>query len=88
MSLVFNEDQLMLQESARSFCREQAPVAVLRKMLASGKIDPAAETVIVNSGDGLKTLDAVADVVGPTAFVTPALESAIAAIDEISRRQQ
>jgi threonine synthase len=63
-------------------------VAVLRKMLASGKIDPAAETVIVNSGDGLKTLDAVADVVGPTAFVTPALESAIAAIDEISRRQQ
>jgi threonine synthase len=63
-------------------------VAVLRKMLASGKIDPAAETVIVNSGDGLKTLDAVAGVVGPTAFVTPALESAIAAIDEISRRQQ
>ncbi|MDP2283940.1 MAG: acyl-CoA dehydrogenase family protein, partial [Pseudohongiella sp.] len=32
MSLVFNEDQLMLQESARSFCREQAPVAVLRKI--------------------------------------------------------
>ena len=32
MSLVFNEDQLMLQESARSFCREQAPVAVLRTM--------------------------------------------------------
>ena len=32
MSLVLNEDQLMLQESARTFCREQAPVAVLRTM--------------------------------------------------------
>jgi len=32
MSLVLNEDQLMLQESARAFCREQAPVAVLRAM--------------------------------------------------------
>lgn len=31
MSLVLNEDQLMLQESARQFCREQAPVAVLRQ---------------------------------------------------------
>lgn len=30
MSLVLNEDQLMLQQSARDFCREQAPVAVLR----------------------------------------------------------
>jgi acyl-CoA dehydrogenase len=32
MSLVLNEDQLMLQQSARDFCREQAPVAVLRRM--------------------------------------------------------
>ena len=31
MSLVLNEDQRMLQESARQFCREQAPVAVLRQ---------------------------------------------------------
>jgi alkylation response protein AidB-like acyl-CoA dehydrogenase len=30
MSLVLNEDQLMLQQSARDFCREQAPVAILR----------------------------------------------------------
>ena len=34
-------------------------LGVLRKLLASGQIDPAAETVIINSGDGLKTLDAV-----------------------------
>jgi acyl-CoA dehydrogenase len=32
MSLVLNEDQLMLQESARAFCREQASVAVLRSL--------------------------------------------------------
>lgn len=32
MSLVLNEDQLMLRESARDFCREQAPVSVLRKV--------------------------------------------------------
>jgi len=35
-------------------------LAVLRQLLASGQLDPGAETVIINSGDGLKTLDAVA----------------------------
>ena len=35
-------------------------VATLRKLLASGALDPEAETVILNTGDGLKTLDAVA----------------------------
>ena len=34
-----------------------------------GRLDPEAETVIINSGDGLKTLDAVSDHVGPTAPV-------------------
>jgi threonine synthase len=38
-------------------------LAVLRKLLASGQLDPAAETVIINSGDGLKTLDAVASAI-------------------------
>jgi threonine synthase len=35
-------------------------LAVLRKLIASGELDPGAETVVINSGDGLKTLDAVA----------------------------
>jgi threonine synthase len=35
-------------------------LAVLRRLLADGLLDPGAETVIINSGDGLKTLDAVA----------------------------
>ena len=62
-------------------------VATLRKLLATGQADPAKETVVVNSGDGLKTLDAVADVVGPTSFVSPSLESAVTALDEIYRSQ-
>ena len=36
-------------------------VAVLRKLVDSGKLDPAAETVVFNTGEGLKTLDAVAE---------------------------
>lgn len=32
MSMVLNEDQLMLQESVRSFCRENATVSVLRRL--------------------------------------------------------
>jgi len=35
-------------------------LAVLLKLLAEGQIDPEARTVIINSGDGLKTPDAVA----------------------------
>ena len=34
-------------------------LGVLRRLLADGQLDPRAETVIINSGDGLKTLDAV-----------------------------
>ena len=35
-------------------------VACLRKLVASGRLDPAAETVVYNTGEGLKTIDAVA----------------------------
>ena len=44
-------------------------VAVLRKLLAAGRLDPEADTVVFNTGDGLKTLDAIADHVGPTATI-------------------
>ncbi|WP_433213638.1 threonine synthase [Dactylosporangium sp. CS-047395] len=50
--------------------------AVLKKLVESGKLDPNVETVIFNTGDGLKTLDAVADRVGPTHTVKPSLKSA------------
>jgi len=47
-------------------------VGVLRKLVETGKLDPSAETVVINSGDGLKTLDAVAGV-GVTATIKPSL---------------
>ncbi|GAB2577715.1 threonine synthase [Streptomyces capparidis] len=50
-------------------------VGVLRKLLESGRLDPAAETVVLNTGDGLKTLDAVAPTTGPTATIRPTLDS-------------
>jgi threonine synthase len=49
-------------------------VATLKKLLAQGRLDPAAETVIYNTGEGLKTLDAVA--AGPTHQVKPSLKAA------------
>ncbi|HEX4788471.1 MAG TPA: threonine synthase [Actinospica sp.] len=47
-------------------------VGVLRKLVETGKLDPSAETVVINSGDGLKTLDAVAGS-GVTATIKPNL---------------
>ncbi|HEY8479220.1 MAG TPA: threonine synthase [Spirillospora sp.] len=50
-------------------------VATLRKLVENGALDPGAETVIINSGDGLKTLDAVAPAVAPSANIAPSLEA-------------
>ncbi|MCG8917045.1 threonine synthase [Actinokineospora sp. PR83] len=46
-------------------------VATARKLIAAGKIDPDAETVLLITGDGLKTLDAVQDQIGPKATIPP-----------------
>ncbi|WP_026877596.1 threonine synthase [Jiangella gansuensis] len=50
-------------------------VAVLAKLLREGKLDPEAETVVFNTGDGLKTLDAVSPVVGPAGTIEPTTEA-------------
>ena len=50
-------------------------VGVLRKLLAEGALDPDAETVILNTGDGLKTLDAMVATSGPTATIKPTLSA-------------
>ncbi len=55
-------------------------VATLKKLIESGKLDPDAETVVFNTGDGLKTLDAVAGRVGPAATIEPTYEAFKAAI--------
>ncbi len=51
-------------------------VATAKKLIGAGRIDPDAEIVLLITGDGLKTLDAVAGHVGPTATV-PATSKAV-----------
>ncbi|MBA2773780.1 MAG: threonine synthase [Nocardioidaceae bacterium] len=46
-------------------------VATLKKLVETGQLDPDQETVVFNTGDGLKTLDAIADRVGPAATIDP-----------------
>ena len=46
-------------------------VACLKKLVETGRLDPALETVVINTGMGLKTLDAVGDSVGPAATIDP-----------------
>jgi threonine synthase len=46
-------------------------IATLKKLVDTGQLDPDQETVVFNTGDGLKTLDAVADRVGPAATIEP-----------------
>jgi threonine synthase len=50
-------------------------VATLKKLVETGQLDPDQETVVFNTGDGLKTLDAIASHVGPTATIKPTLRS-------------
>ncbi|WP_239309798.1 MULTISPECIES: threonine synthase [unclassified Frankia] len=48
-------------------------VACLRRLLREGLLDPDAETVIFNTGDGLKTLDPLMSQGRPTATIRPSL---------------
>jgi len=50
-------------------------VGVTAKLISEGVLDLEAETVVINSGDGLKTLDAVADRVGPKITIPPQYEA-------------
>ena len=53
-------------------------VACLKKLVATGQLDPTLETVVINTGMGLKTLDAVADSVGPAATIDPSYAAFVA----------
>jgi threonine synthase len=46
-------------------------VGALVRLLRSGHLDPDAPTVVVNTGDGLKTIDAVAPVARPAVTIEP-----------------
>ncbi len=56
-------------------------LATFQKLLATGQAARDAETVLLNTGDGLKTLDAVADHVGPTAIIDPSVNEVRAVIN-------
>ncbi|AEV88867.1 threonine synthase [Actinoplanes sp. SE50] len=51
-------------------------VAVLKKLVESGRLDPTRETVVYNTGEGLKTLDAIVGTAGPTHRIKPSLRGA------------
>ena len=53
-------------------------VANAKKLVENGRLDPDAETVLFITGDGLKTMDAVQEHLGPKATVAPNTE----AVDE------
>ncbi|MEI7453501.1 MAG: threonine synthase [Actinomycetes bacterium] len=59
-------------------------VGVYRKLLRDGLIDPEAEVVLLNTGEGLKTLDAVAPTSGPTISISPSYDDFEAAYKEIT----
>jgi threonine synthase len=54
-------------------------VGVLKKLVDTGQLDPELETVVINTGHGLKTLDAVTDLVRPAATIAPTYEAFVAA---------
>ncbi len=53
-------------------------VATLKQLLERGQLDPDAETVLYNTGDGLKTLDVVAGT-GPTVTIAPSYRELVKA---------
>jgi len=48
--------------------------AVLKKLVEQGAIDTSVETVVYNTGDGLKTIDAISEGSHPTAVIPPTLK--------------
>src|SRR5215210_588516 len=53
-------------------------VGVLKKLVETGQLDTSLDTVVINTGHGLKTLDAVSDRVGPVATIAPSYDAFVA----------
>jgi threonine synthase len=71
-------DAIRLLAAAEGIFAETAggvTLAVLRNLLKDGQIDPDARTVIINSGDGLKTPDAVVATIEASTPIAPTLEA-------------
>ncbi len=56
-------------------------VATLKRLAEAGVVRPDERTVVYITGHGLKTLDAVVPVAGPTATIPPTIEAFTAAFD-------
>jgi threonine synthase len=54
-------------------------VGVLKKLTETGQLDPNLETVVINTGHGLKTLDAVSDRVSARTTIAPTYDAFVAA---------
>ena len=64
-------------------------VGVLKKLVETGQLDTTSETVVINTGMGLKTLDAVADeVVGPARHHRPVVRRLRRHRHRLTRRAQ
>src|SRR3546814_14853779 len=54
-------------------------VGVLKKLVETGQLDTSPETVVINTGHGLKTLAAISDRVGARATIAPSYAAFVAA---------
>lgn len=74
----------LLAETEGIFAETAGGVTVgnLKQFIENGQLDPNLETVVLNTGDGLKTLDAIVDHVGFTVTIPPTLEAFRAAVPE------
>ncbi len=54
-------------------------VGVLKKLVETGRLDPTLETVVINTGHGLKTLDSISGMVGPAATIPASYDAFVAA---------
>ena len=56
-------------------------MATLAKLAAAGVVRPDERVVIYITGNGLKTVEALAGTVGPTATISPTLEAVAELVD-------
>ena len=54
-------------------------VGVLKKLVETGQLDTSLDTVVINTGHGLKTLDSISDRVGAAATIEPSYSAFTAA---------
>lgn len=74
----------LLAETEGIFAETAGGVTVgnLKQFIENGQLDPALETVVLNTGDGLKTIEAITDHVGFTVTIPASLEAFRAAVPE------